>query len=93
MENLPTTLAGITVLAPAPEKAPSIPCNERDGNLHLCFKISFLLSCNEVWEPLAAFNSSTENQYYHIIDLLYQSKEQPYHKHLESRFYHCRQLK
>jgi hypothetical protein len=28
--------AGITVLAPGAEKAPSIPCNEREGYRHLC---------------------------------------------------------
>lgn len=41
MENLPTTFLGITVLAPEPEKAPSIPWRERDGYRHLCIRMSF----------------------------------------------------
>ena len=41
MENLPTTFLGITVLAPDPEKAPSIPWRERDGYRHLCIRMSF----------------------------------------------------
>lgn len=39
MENLPLTLRGITVLAPASEKAPSIPWRERDGYLQRCIRI------------------------------------------------------
>lgn len=41
MENLPTTFLGITVLAPDPEKAPSIPWRESDGYRHLCIRMSF----------------------------------------------------
>lgn len=40
MENLPITFLGITVLAPDPEKAPSIPWRERDGYRHLCIRMS-----------------------------------------------------
>lgn len=39
MENLPMTFRGMTVFAPASEKAPSIPWRDRDGYLHLCIKI------------------------------------------------------
>lgn len=39
MENLPLTLRGITVLAPASEKAPSIPWRDRDGYLQRCIRI------------------------------------------------------
>lgn len=31
MENLPDTLAGMTVFAPGAENAPSIPCTESEG--------------------------------------------------------------
>jgi hypothetical protein len=35
MENLPITLAGMTVFAPGAENAPSIPWIESEGYLHL----------------------------------------------------------
>jgi hypothetical protein len=35
IENLPITRAGMTVLAPGAEKAPSIPWREREGYRHL----------------------------------------------------------
>lgn len=38
MENFPITLAGITVLAPGAEKAPSMPWMDRDGYRHLIFE-------------------------------------------------------
>lgn len=39
MENLPMTLRGMTVLAPASAKAPSIPWSEREGYLQRCMRI------------------------------------------------------
>lgn len=41
MENLPITFLGITVLAPDPEKAPSMPWRESDGYRQRCIRISF----------------------------------------------------
>jgi hypothetical protein len=38
MENLPPTLAGMTVFAPGAEKAPSMPCKDSEGYLITCEK-------------------------------------------------------
>lgn len=40
MENLPTTLRGMTVLAPEPEKAPSMPWSDKDGKRQRCMSKS-----------------------------------------------------
>mmetsp|Transcript_12514 Transcript_12514/g.25482 ORF Transcript_12514/g.25482 Transcript_12514/m.25482 type:complete len:110 (+) Transcript_12514:722-1051(+) len=40
----------MTVLAPAPGNAPSMPCKLNVGNLHRAMSKSFLVSCNNAFE-------------------------------------------
>ncbi len=44
IENLPMTLAGMTVFAPGVEKAPSMPCRESEGMRQRAISVFFLSS-------------------------------------------------
>ena len=59
MENLPDTLAGITVLAPSVEKSPMIPCSESEGYRMRPIRIVNLSSEMAISEPKASFRSCT----------------------------------
>ena len=60
MENLPETVAGMTVFAPGPENAPSMPCRESEG-MHMRPMITVTLSFDSaIGAPAASSTSWTE---------------------------------
>lgn len=61
MENLPMTLAGITVFAPGAENAPSIPWSEREGYRHRCMSVFFSSGNKAVVFPIASWSSVIVN--------------------------------
>ena len=58
--NFPPTVAGITVFAPAPEKAPSIPWIDRDGLRIRAMSTVGLSSETAILAPAAASRSAIE---------------------------------
>lgn len=58
--NFPDTVAGITVFAPVPENAPSMPWSESDGFLILPMRSVALSSELAIAPPAALSRSATE---------------------------------